>query len=375
MTGSPHRRNRWLFALALFCFAPFVGEFLYGNTAITSAPWAIMIAPMYGGGAVLVREIGRRTGGWPTMLLLGAAYALTEEGPIDQMLFNPGYLGLDSFAGFAPIPGLDISAGLTVSSLVLHTSWSICVPIAIIEAFDRNAGTGDRPPPWLGRIGLAVVAVVFVLGSTGLALTQHDKFRFVGTPAQFAATGAVILGLITLGLFAHRPAGIAIPGRSVREHGADGDPGPNRSAPDPSRVAVTSFVSASGYWLIDVIGPWVTDPVPAGDWDLIAAKTLLVASIAIGLIRWSHRDGWHRKHRFAVAGGALATYIWVGFVHAQSMGFGVTIALLGNITCTVATVVVLWWAARSERGAAADPSNVPDPDASHSPIPIPPTRT
>ncbi|MGG2460782.1 hypothetical protein ACO0M4_13355 [Streptomyces sp. RGM 3693] len=66
--------------------APLVGEYLLGNQPITALPAVLMLAPMYGCGALLIRGGARRAGcGWPTMLLLAAAYALLEEGPIDQM--------------------------------------------------------------------------------------------------------------------------------------------------------------------------------------------------------------------------------------------------------------------------------------------------
>ena len=49
----------------------------------------------------------------------------------------------------------------TLFVLTLHTVWSICVPIAIIEALVPDRATA----PWLGRPGLAIVSVLYVLGS------------------------------------------------------------------------------------------------------------------------------------------------------------------------------------------------------------------
>ena len=178
---NPHRL---LLAAGLFLLSPLVGEFLLGNQPITAIASVLLLAPMYGAGALLVREVARRTGrGWPTMILLAAAYGLAEEGPIDQMLFNPRYLGLDSFEGLAEIPGLGISASLLQGTLTLHTIWSICVPIALIEAFDSG-----RDRPWLGRTGLIVTTGIFVAGSTLLAIAQGNEFGWVGTPLQFAVT-------------------------------------------------------------------------------------------------------------------------------------------------------------------------------------------
>lgn len=59
--------------------------------------------PLYGTVAVLIREITRRTGrGWPTILLLGAAFGLIQAGLIDQSLFNPGYLDTTTPPGRRP---------------------------------------------------------------------------------------------------------------------------------------------------------------------------------------------------------------------------------------------------------------------------------
>ncbi|GAA2662442.1 hypothetical protein [Streptomyces vastus] len=49
----------------------------------------LILAPLYGTVAVLIREITRRTGrGWPTILLLSAAFGVIQAGLIDQSLFD-----------------------------------------------------------------------------------------------------------------------------------------------------------------------------------------------------------------------------------------------------------------------------------------------
>ena len=54
MHASPMRRL--LPALGLFLLSPLVAEFLLGNLAITSLSALVVLAPLYGGGALLVRE-------------------------------------------------------------------------------------------------------------------------------------------------------------------------------------------------------------------------------------------------------------------------------------------------------------------------------
>ena len=56
-------------AIALFFLAPLVAEFLLGNLPIQMLPALVMLGPMCGGGALLIRESVRRAGrGWPSIL-------------------------------------------------------------------------------------------------------------------------------------------------------------------------------------------------------------------------------------------------------------------------------------------------------------------
>jgi hypothetical protein len=80
--------------LALLLLAPWVGEFLLGNISVRRLPALLILALLYGCGALLIREVTRRTGrGWPTILLLGAAYGVIEAGVVDQAMFNPTFEG------------------------------------------------------------------------------------------------------------------------------------------------------------------------------------------------------------------------------------------------------------------------------------------
>jgi hypothetical protein len=79
--------------VTLFLVAPLVAEYLLGDLPLNLLPALVLLAPAYGGAAVLIRETARRTGrGWPTMLTLGAAYTFIGEGLVSQSLFNPDYL-------------------------------------------------------------------------------------------------------------------------------------------------------------------------------------------------------------------------------------------------------------------------------------------
>jgi hypothetical protein len=157
-------------ALGLLFLAPLVAEYLLGNIAFSGIWGLLILAPMYGGGALLVREAARRTGrGWPTILLLASAYGVLQPGVLDQSLFNPSYEGYD-FQSIAHVPAVGVSAHWAMVFIVGHAVWSIAVPIAIVEAMVPNRQT----TPWLGTVGLTVTGVVFLLGSASSSTTTRN---------------------------------------------------------------------------------------------------------------------------------------------------------------------------------------------------------
>lgn len=326
--------------LALFFLSPLVGEWLLGNQPITALPAVLVLAPMYGGGAVLIREITRRAGrGWPTMIVLAAAYALVEEGLIDAMFWNPHYAGIDMASAYAGVrvPVLDTSVALLRDVLSLHTVWSICVPIALVETFaargrdggcdrdrdrDRGCTGGDRTRPWLGWFGLALTAVVFGSASVLLAVSQQHSEHFVARPAQFAACAAVIAVLIAVAFTL--PASPA--------------PRPYATVPRPWKVGAAAFAATSFYWLSERVLP---------TWSLTLAWLLLTAGFITLATRWSRSPAWSPAHRLALASGALLTYTWLGFTQASSLDVPLPTALLGNTVFTLAALALLTAAARS----------------------------
>ncbi len=89
----PYPQRSILAAVTLFFVAPLVAEYLLGDFPVTFLSPLIMLAPLYGGGALLIRELVRRSGrGWPSILLLGVAYALIEEGFARTDSLQPRYL-------------------------------------------------------------------------------------------------------------------------------------------------------------------------------------------------------------------------------------------------------------------------------------------
>src|SRR5690625_405723 len=155
---------RFAAVLTLVLLAPFTGELLLGNLPADPAGWAVMLIPLillYGGGALLIREVARRLGrGYPTMLLLAIAYGLIEEGFVIGTLFNPDYLGL-SLLDHGWVPALGTSPIWSIYVVGIHSVWRILVPIVLTEhLFPARAR-----PPWLGSPGLALALLVYLVRS------------------------------------------------------------------------------------------------------------------------------------------------------------------------------------------------------------------
>lgn len=81
-------------------FVPWVAEVLFGATPLSRMGALLVVAPLYGGGAILIRELARRRGtGWGSIFLLGAAYGVIEEGLAIQSIFNPNLFNAGLLGG------------------------------------------------------------------------------------------------------------------------------------------------------------------------------------------------------------------------------------------------------------------------------------
>jgi hypothetical protein len=183
-------------ALALFVLAPLVAEYLLGDFPLTWLPLLVALAPLYGGAALLIREVARRAHrGWPSILLMAVAFGVLLEGAVTQSLFNPEYAHAHLLErGF--LPALGIAGPWTLYVLTLHIVWSISVPILLVEELAGER----RTQPWLGRHGLAVVAGVLVLGALASAAGTLRTYPFRASLWQIAAVVVIAAVLVLAAL-------------------------------------------------------------------------------------------------------------------------------------------------------------------------------
>ncbi|MEV6376984.1 hypothetical protein [Micromonospora musae] len=371
-------RRRLVPAVALLLLAPWAAECAWGGFTLTDTPFVILVlAPMYGGAALLIRETARRVGaGWPTIALFAAAFGVIQAGLVDQSLFNPGFLDDTEFADTQAaaaatlVPGLDFSARQAFDYIGNHIALSICAPIVIIESLLR----GDRRSrPWLGRPGLTVVTLLYLAGSLLIFSDDEGRKDFLASPAQVGFAVTVAVALIGAGLLIRRrqttpvvtatavaatsavaasevavsPAGTASPVAvapvTPQDAGYPATPAPDegtsrqvappgRRAPRPVWPGLVVLVAYAGSNL-------------APGWAGIAVGLVLAAAAATLLVTWSRRAGWGQRQ--VLAAGTASMLVAAAYAYAVPTYAPATpaAALVGDIAISIVTLTLIGGAA------------------------------
>ena len=226
-------RRRVVPLLCVFLGAPVTAEYLQAYLSFTGDPWAsvggiVFFAPLYGGAALLIRELAVRTGrGWAGVLLLAAAFGFAMPGVIDLALFGAERADVAYWSELREptlIETLGVSASPTFNWTIGHVMMSVGAPLALLHAL----APAHRQRPLLGRVGipltwaaftavavavhqdgqqtygyslsvgqvitvLAVVAVLAAAAFTGLGAPLRAKETGEGVPAALIVTSAAVL--------------------------------------------------------------------------------------------------------------------------------------------------------------------------------------
>ena len=312
--------KRALPAVGLFLAAPLVAEFLLGNMSIAHLGMLAILAPLYGGGALLIRESVRRTGrSWGSIFLLALAYGVLEEAFLTESLFNPDYLGLHlDLLDRAPLPALGMGAWYTVFVLTLHGIWSIPLPIALIEALVPSRAVS----PWLSKTGLGIVVGIFLAACAALAnfSVRSDAAHFLASRAQFLGASACLL-LLVFAAFAWRGRQTLRTSRWMAPHWVPGA---------VSLGLASAFLSIPGDWA----------------WGAVLAYLLLDLVALLVLGRWSRSAAWGAIDRLSVAAGAAMAYAWHAFFAIPSLGTTGLETRMGNAVFALLALVVIAAGAR-----------------------------
>lgn len=232
--------------LALIVLSPGIAEFMTGSTPIDLVvydPFGFAIGilgllGLYGAGVLLIREIAVIwKKGWPTILLLGAAYGILEEGVGFHTFTGSRSTPAGVLAGFGSVFG--ISSVWAVGLTLFHALYSIALPILLVGLLYPET----KSQRWFDRGALEFLALVY--GAT-VALA------FVAVPYRPGPVSLLVelVAAAILVLLAYRT-----PARLLA------------SVPGPRRAALAWFGLAGAatfiVWLfVDTVGPhWIP---PAG---------------------------------------------------------------------------------------------------------------
>jgi len=271
-------------ALVLFFLAPAIAELLSGSSPPSEffKPFSLLLlSALYGGGALLLRELALSWGKrWPTILTLGLAYGILEEGLMVKSFFDPAWMDLGLLGVYGRMAGVNWVWAVLLT--IYHAVVSIALPILLVEILYPER----RDEPWLNRRGRH--AVGFLLAADvlfgNLVLTPYQPPL---PPFMLAliATAAIVW-------FAHEQPTRWAPRES----------GPRWS---PLRLLVTGFLGIAALF----VGGWALPAlnVPA---SLAIVFMILTALGMWRLVRWASGEGaWDDRGRLALASGVLGLFV------------------------------------------------------------------
>ena len=188
--------------LFLIFFAPFIGEGLSTSTPLVE--WLnplviILLVLLYGFGALIIRELlirwGKGSEGWLTLLLLGAAYGIIEEGLYLMTFFNPNWQDIGILGYYGRFIG--VNWVWVVQLTIFHMIYSITIPVVLTHI----AFPGVKEESWLSKKALIFVIIIFILCGPIWMLFVIDTYNYIPGLAEYL--GFLIL-IILLFLVAKR---------------------------------------------------------------------------------------------------------------------------------------------------------------------------
>ena len=292
----------------LFFIAPIVAELLTGSTppnAFFNPLTLFVLCFLYGGGALIARELTLYwSKGWPTLLMLGAAFGIINEGLLTKSFFDPHWQNIGALGTYGRL--FDVNLVWSVQLTLFHALFGIAIPILIVNLLFPKR----RAERWAGPRALLLLIVMFVL-----IVVLGSLFLYTYRPAwlPYVITLVIAAGLITLARFLPRAISVT---RST-------------DVPQPLRFGLVGFLGVVTFYLINWILPTTLTPF----WATILLMLLLAFAVGLVLLRMSSNTlGWTDSHQIALVDGALAFFVLLApvieFTQRQRNSAGLTFVAL-----------------------------------------------
>ena len=299
-------------ALTLFLLAPAIGELLSGSSPplefFNPIPF-LLLASLYGSGAILIRELKTRwKKDYRNMLLLGAAYGILEEGLMVKSFFDPEWMDIGLLGTYGR--WLEANWIWTEGLTIFHAVFSTTIPIILVEL----AYPHRKDEPWTGKRTFTSLAILlaFVTVIGFLFLTPYRP-----PPPQYIAA------IVAMALVVY--AAYKLPTRNPKLE--------NIKQTGPKRMWLAGFLSTIAFFFLFYAGPYlVSQPF---------ILIVLIAILTLGMITFLSRYEWdkneNRMNHLAVSAGALSVLVLFAFL----MGLASLTAGFPSGMMTVSVVAVL----------------------------------
>lgn len=282
-------------AATLVVLTPLVAELSLGSTPVRMAWLLLLWLPIYGAGVLLIRECVRRTGGgWASLLLLGFAYELVEDGIGLQALTSPHLYGA---AQWAPRV-LGFNSAYWEANLVYHVVFSVFIPIVLTDLLFP----AHRDRPYLKRTGLVVTGIVGLLGVGLLRVSvppSQDPGYVVPAPLLLGYVVAIaVLAVLALRVLPRRRLALG--------------PWP---VPNPWWLGAAGF--GATVLVMGLTFPMLGARQPAfthGAWAFLpmTAAAAIAVFMLVAILRWSAGPGWSDAAVVGLITGALLAHTFAG---------------------------------------------------------------
>lgn len=335
-------RRRILPLLCVFLGAPVAAEYLQAYLPFTGELWAslfgiVFFAPLYGGAALIIREVAVRTGmGWPGTLLLAAAFGLAMTGIIDLSMFGEERPDVAYWAELREptlIEPLGVSVAATLSWTLGHVVMSVGAPLALLYAL----APAHRGQPLLGKIGIPFTLACAAVIALAVHNDGQQTYGYSLSPARAGAVLVVVVLLIGAAFLARR--------RSARARSLPHSAGPatnggasahaEASARAGHPLPVAALVAAG------VLAKVLMDLVPP-TWLGVAGTVALVALVGLALGRVSARRPWGPREVGVLGAGLVIGAILIGFAAPVPDGVPVAAKIAQSSVLLVLALALLW---------------------------------
>lgn len=241
----------------------------------------LLLATLYGSGAIVTRELKIRwRKGYGSLLLLGAAYGILEEGLAVKSFFDPNWPDLGVLGVFGR--WADVNWVWVEMLTIYHAVFSITIPVLLVEL----AYPERRTTSWVGDHVLK--GFVAALGAVTVFI-----FFFITTYVppwlQFLFTLFLMFAFI---FYAYK-----LP--------SNWGTGGSRKLPRPLLLWATGFLGRLAFFAVFWIGPNLTSPLV-----VIVLGVLLVVSV-VKLVKGFDWNLPNDLHQLALVSGALSFFIMI----------------------------------------------------------------